>query len=128
MKLVIGGSFQGKKAYAQETFHIEETDMTDGALCERDAVFTARLVLHFHEYIRRFLGDAEFLEALPGRLKDQNPRVILVFNELGSGVVPVDAFDREYRERAGRLCCALAGEAEQVHRVLCGVGTVIKDV
>lgn len=128
MKLVIGGAFQGKKAYARETFHIEEGDWADGAVCERDAVFEAGLVLHFHEYIRRFLGEPEFLEALPATLLDRNPRVVLIINELGCGVVPVDAFDREYRERAGRLCCALAREAKQVHRVLCGIGTVIKDV
>ena len=128
MKLVIGGAFQGKKAYARETFQIEERDVADGLVCEQKAVFEAGLVLHFHEYIRRFLGEPEFLEALPQALLERNPRVVLVINELGSGVVPVDAFDRVYRERAGRLCCALAREAKQVHRVMCGIGTVIKDV
>ena len=58
---------------------------------------------------------------------DRNPQVVLVVNELGCGVVPMDAFDRKYRERAGRLCCALAREAEEVHRVLCGIGTRIKE-
>ena len=56
----------------------------------------------------------------------KKPSVILLCNELGSGVVPVEAFDREWREATGRLCCRLAAEAEEVHRVACGIGMVIK--
>lgn len=126
MKLVIGGSFQGKKSYALETFNIEEAVLADGAACERDAVFTAGMLFHFQDYVRRFLAEEEFLQALPKELLRRNPEIILVTNELGYGVVPVDAFDRKYREAHGRLCCALAKEAEQVHRVVCGIGTVIK--
>ena len=47
-------------------------------------------------------------------------------NELGYGVVPVDAFDRLWREKTGRICTELAGKAEEVHRVVCGIGMVIK--
>ncbi len=126
MKLVIGGSFQGKKSYALETFHIEEAALADGAVCKRDAVFTAGMLIHFQDYVRRFLIEEDFLQALPKELLKRNPEIILVTNELGYGVVPVDAFDRKYREAHGRLCCALAKEAEQVHRVVCGIGTVIK--
>ena len=47
-------------------------------------------------------------------------------NELGYGVVPTDSFDRAYREKTGRVCCRIAKEADEVHRVVCGIGTVIK--
>ena len=56
----------------------------------------------------------------------KNPDLILVTNELGYGVVPVDRFDREYREKTGRVCCEIAKQATEVHRVICGIGTVIK--
>ena len=46
--------------------------------------------------------------------------------ELGYGVVPVDQFDRADREKTGRACCKVAQSAQVVHRVGCGVGTVIK--
>jgi adenosyl cobinamide kinase/adenosyl cobinamide phosphate guanylyltransferase len=59
-------------------------------------------------------------------LMERNPDVVLVSNELGYGVVPIDAFDRKYREGTGRLCCLLAKEATEVHRVVCGLGQVIK--
>ena len=56
-----------------------------------------------------------------------NPDVILVSDEVGYGVVPIDAFDRAYRETVGRICTKLAGYSHRVTRVVCGIGTVIKD-
>ncbi len=125
MILVTGGCFQGKKAYACETFGIFEKDAVDGATCSPEAIRTARLLYHFHEYVRRMMQEGWELDV--DALTEQNPELILVTNELGCGVVPVDRFDREYRERVGRLCCEIAGRCSQVHRVMCGLGTVIKD-
>ena len=45
---------------------------------------------------------------------------------IGCGIVPMDPFQREVREQTGRVCTALAGKARRVHRVICGIGTVIK--
>ena len=33
---------------------------------------------------------------------------ILVTDEIGYGIVPIDPFEREYREETGRICCLLA--------------------
>lgn len=51
---------------------------------------------------------------------------VLVTDETGCGIVPADAFERLYREETGRLCCRIAGEAEEVWRVCCGIGMRIK--
>ena len=56
-----------------------------------------------------------------------NPDIVLISNELGYGVVPVDAFDRKYREAVGRICTKMAAAAKRVVRVTCGIGTVIKN-
>ena len=60
------------------------------------------------------------------RLAKENPDVVIVTNELGYGVVPVDAFDRKYRETTGRVCTQAACQADTVIRVVCGIGQVIK--
>ena len=125
MILVTGGCFQGKTDYACETFGIPMEEAADGASCPLEEVYQTRLLYHFHEYIRRLLE--ENLPFSVEKLKAENPEIILVTNELGYGVVPMDRFDREYRERTGRICCQIAKEAEKVHRVICGIGTVIKD-
>ena len=68
----------------------------------------------------------EAVRKLADELKEKNPEIVIVTNELGYGVVPVSAFDRRYREDTGRICCKLAAEAEEVWRVYCGIGTCIK--
>ena len=125
MILVTGGCFQGKKAYAYERFGICEEEGVDGAVCPMEALYSARLCYHFHEYIRRMMESGQ--EWSFERLKKENPQIVIVTNELGYGVVPVDAFDRAYREKTGRICCEIAKESSEVHRVICGIGTVIKD-
>lgn len=126
MILIIGGAFQGKKAYAEKTFSLKEEDFTDGACCTEEELYQAKAVLHFHEFVRRNLKEGRDIGEMAERILQKNPSVILLCNELGSGVVPVEAFDREWREATGRLCCRLAAEAEEVHRVVCGIGMVIK--
>ncbi|MBR1781118.1 MAG: bifunctional adenosylcobinamide kinase/adenosylcobinamide-phosphate guanylyltransferase [Oscillospiraceae bacterium] len=51
---------------------------------------------------------------------------VVIATEIGGGVVPVDAGQREARERAGRLACQLAQRAEVVVRVCCGLPQVLK--
>ena len=55
-----------------------------------------------------------------------NPDVILVMNQLGCGIVPMDRFDREYRELTGRMGCVLARQAEEVYLVNCGIAKRLK--
>ena len=47
--------------------------------------------------------------------------------EVGAGVIPLSASDREWRERAGRLACLLASRADIVVRMVCGVPVMVKD-
>ena len=119
-----GGCFQGKKKYVCEKFGFKVEDLTDGGACPMEALYSAKALYHFHEYIRRLMeAGREF--SLP-QLIEKNPDILLITNEQGYGVVPTDRFDREYREKTGRICCQIAKEAKEVHRIVCGVGTVIK--
>lgn len=124
MKLIIGGTFQGKTEYARNQYSVDQ--WADGRDCEWNAVFSARGIHHFHEYIRRMLKDGREVSGFADKLIKENPDVVIVTNELGYGVVPVEAFDRNYRETTGRICTVLAGASDEVTRVICGVGQVIK--
>ena len=87
----------------------------------------AQGVYNFHEYIREELKRCGDVSELAERLISQNPKLVIVSQEVGYGVVPVDAFDRKYREAVGRVCTKLAAYSQKVTRVVCGIGTVIKD-
>lgn len=129
MILITGGSFQGKKAYAMEQFEIMENELVDGATCPLDVLYEVKAVSHFHEYLKRLLENDRMPDAagLVDELEEKNPEIIIISNELGCGPVPLEHFDRKYREYTGRVCCEIAKRAKQVHRVVCGIGVVIKD-
>lgn len=124
MKLVIGGAYQGKRSYATEKYSIME--WADGRNCGFEEIFTCSGIHHFQEYVRRAVEENRDVTSLAEELAKKNRELIIVSNELGYGVVPVDAFDRRFREEHGRLCCRLAAESDEVVRVICGIGTVIK--
>ena len=125
MEMIIGGAFQGKSAYAKEA-HPEIT-WQNGADLGEEALMTAEGVLDFQEYIKKELKADRNVSGLAEKLWEKNPDIVLVSQEVGYGVVPMDAFDRKYREAVGRVCTGLAAKSSKVIRVVCGIGTVIKD-
>lgn len=125
MEMIIGGAFQGKSAYAKE--HFPDVVWISGGAAEEEELLHADGILGFHEYIRKEMKEGREVSTLAAKLIQENPEVILVSDEVGYGVVPIDAFDRAYREAVGRVCTELAAHSSRVVRVVCGIGTVIKD-
>ncbi len=110
MILVVGGAFQGKKEFAKKLA----------------AEKKRKVVNLFHNQIQRLLEEGEDGEAYIRNLLEETPDVVIVMDEVGAGVVPVERSDREYREAVGRAGQILAREAEEVYRVICGIGVRIK--
>ena len=125
MEMIIGGAYQGKAAYAKAQF--PDVDWKFGGEITEEELLKTAGVLGFQEYIRKALKAGEDLTGLAEKLAQQDPDVILVSEEVGYGIVPADAFERQYREAVGRVCTALAAKSRRVTRVVCGIGTVLKD-
>lgn len=138
MRLVIGGAYQGKLAYAQKTYGIAD-GWIDGAACAPEEIFSCRGIYNFHEYVKR-LAPAEarrgaeesplFLEQRAEQFAEElfrrNPELVIVANELGCGIVPLERSDRLWRELTGRICTCLAARSAEVVRVVCGIGVRLK--
>ena len=56
---------------------------------------------------------------------DASPAVVIA-HEIGSGVVPLNPFERILRERYGRFMTELAERAERVERIFCGLSERLK--
>lgn len=127
MKLIIGGYAQGKLQHVLKTYHLDTYKVYDGALLKEIVKGNETLILnHFHNWVKECIlcggcPEEEILSFL-GEYQD----CIIISDEIGNGIVPVDAWEREYRERVGRLLIDLAKEAEEVERVICGIGQRIK--
>ena len=129
MKLVIGGYAQGKLQYVINNYFIETEMIWDGELpkLQEDMVQKGTIIFnHFHQWVRSCLVEGTALEEKIWQFLEQYPDCIIISDEIGNGIVPVDSFEREYRERTGRLLVELARKAEEVVRVLCGIGQKIK--
>ena len=127
MKLIIGGAFQGKKEYAKQQFSLQEDQMRDGKEADFEELFRVPCLYHFHEWIQKGLKLGWDFDGITERLLQENPELILISNELGYGAVPMESFDRTYRETTGRICTKIAAESQMVIRVVCGMGMVIKN-
>ena len=103
MVLIVGGAAQGKLDFAREKLGV--TAWSDGVLGPESCVHN----------LHRALRD------LP------DPREgVLICDEVGCGVTPLDRGEREWRELVGRICCELAERAQAVYRVRCGLGERLK--
>ena len=139
MKLIIGGLAQGKLHYVLQKEENEQCIIFDGVLPEEGQIQEARkeagseektlIINHFHHVVKQELAEnrtPEELEVDVMEFVEKHPEVILICDEIGNGIVPVDAFERTYREQTGRILIRLAQKADEVVRVLCGIGQRIK--
>ncbi len=127
MKLVIGGTAQGKLEYVLRKYGLQQNMVWDGCIqnhLERDEKFV--VINHFHQWVkgRIISGGCPEDEILP--FLDCNKDCIIICDEVGNGIVPIDPFEREYRERMGRILVQLAKRAEGVERIICGIAQKIK--
>ena len=127
MKLIIGGYAQGKLRYVLQRYALDKTMVLDGTVpgdeTPRDKTV---IVNHFHNWVRACILQGDCPEEAIRMVLERHPDCIIISNEIGSGIVPADASDREYRERTGRILVELADRAEEVERVICGIGQRIK--
>ena len=94
MEMIIGGAYQGKTEYAKKEY--PDLIWEEGSSLSREELFAAEGVLNFHEFIRREIKAGREVSDLAEALIRKNPKVVLVSQEVGYGVVPIDAFDRKY--------------------------------
>lgn len=112
MKLIVGGFASGKRAYAKAHFPQE---VKDGLLID-----------DLHLLIKQALKRGEDTDAYVSQLIQDHPDAVILCDEIGLGIVPIDPFERAWREAVGRACCRIAQEAQTVIRVICGLGQVLK--
>lgn len=104
MILIIGGLSQGKREYAAKLWPEK------------------KIVAGLQEKLRGVTDGRAFAETLLAQYAD----AVLICDEIGCGVVPLDPEERRWREETGRCLAALAAAAAEVHRVCCGLGMRLK--
>lgn len=126
MIFIIGGSYQGKREYALNQFHLTEQDVF---VCTEETTeidLSKCVISNIDRFalgcIKRGEEPKDYWEKHLSALRN----AILISDDISCGVVPIDATIRAWREATGRANNYLAREADQVIRVFCGLGQVIK--
>ena len=91
-------------------------------------VYVATLLYDYRECLPRVIEDraGEEMREILRLLRQSGKSVILVTNEVGSGIVPPDAVSRLFRDVAGRVNRLAAAEAEEVYLSVSGLAVEIK--
>lgn len=110
MRLILEGFGQGARAYAACAFP------------------KATVIFDYQERVREELkrGLDPLEEAARMKERADWTNLVILTQEIGCGIVPLDAFERKWREVNGRVNCYFAKEAEEVVRVTAGIGQRIK--
>lgn len=125
MNLIIGGAFQGKRDFAKRKYHLTDEQVFT-CTAQGEADFSAPCIAGLEEFVfycvRHGKDAVAFFET--HRAAWQNS--VLICGDISCGVVPMEAENRAWREETGRLCAYLAGEAQQVYRIFCGLEQRLK--
>jgi len=124
MLLIIGGAYQGKLDYATNRLP-EQSVFTCSA---DDPSFNAdyQIIDKFHLLVLAQLrADIDTLDWIEQNTELLNGKTIIA-DDINSGVVPIEAEMRRWRELLGRSLGLLTRQADEVVRLFCGIPTRLK--
>lgn len=153
MELYIGGFAQGKLEYVQnkkaeeaisiamvidcaQSDYQKTLQSIDNKIKNENAdvnnianVNDIVIINHLHMWVKDLLREGMEESEVQSTILSwvaTHPNTILICDELGNGIVPLEKMDRIWREQTGRLMIELAKQAERVERILCGLGQRLK--
>lgn len=138
MELVIGGRAQGKLAYVLTKYQNAEVisgsdpgwkEKLETAIQSESAKTVPIVWNEFHLSMKDWLSKGMELDELwnvTATLMQEIPTLVIISDEIGNGIVPMDREERRWREETGRMLCRIAAKATLVERVSCGLPIRIK--
>lgn len=124
MILITGGASQGKLKFVMEYFKPDE--IIDGFDCILAIPKNTECLINYHELIKRLMLENIDTAEFTKKFCAENQNAVIIMNEVGSGIIPIEKSEREWRENVGKCGCIIAERADTVIRMICGIPTVIK--
>ncbi|MBR6477843.1 MAG: bifunctional adenosylcobinamide kinase/adenosylcobinamide-phosphate guanylyltransferase [Lachnospiraceae bacterium] len=125
MELLIGGMAQGKLEYALMKYP-NAVVISDLKECLEEGNY---ILKDLHLITKKLLAEGKAPDELWSLLRGMIsgcPSLVIISDEVGNGIVPMEKEERRWREETGRLLCKIAKEAESVTRICCGIPVKIK--
>ena len=116
----------GKRAYAESLYKnfdfIYDLESCEPEIIEEGFNLILNLQAGTKNLLSRNINVLEFFESKLEILRDS----ILIGDEISSGVIPIEKFERQWRDETGRLYQFLAKEADTVDRIFAGLPLRLK--
>ena len=126
MVLILGAAYAGKRDIAHQIYGVEA--FCSGADADFSVILNAAAVTDYQILVCRILDAGKSPQEFTNRLLSQNPDAVILMNEVGAGIVPLERTERIWREECGICAQMLARHAETVIRVVCGLPQLLKGV
>lgn len=140
MIFIIGGYAQGKLSFAKSLIksrNCQNSNNTIDCMITEEPLYPGSdsdadgfcIFHHINIWARKTYSqnpDPEFAWNQICAMHSRFPDLIMISEEIGNGIVPMDRDERLFREWMGRLQCRIAAESDQVYRVHCGLAQKIK--
>lgn len=124
MILIIGGAYQGKLDYSKTVLGISDAEIY---FCNASKIdFSKKCIYRLEEFTRACVSENVDPVSYFSKHHELWQDSILICRDISSGVVPVNADDRAWRQANGRLCRYLSKEASRVIRIFCGLEQRLK--
>lgn len=112
MIFVTGGYKSGKRQFVIDNLNYSLDDFTDDLDDNNSNVIFNLQDMNIIDY------DTTLIKLLK--------KQVIICNELGCGIVPIEKELRKKRDLIGKLCIEIASKADEVYRVYAGIGVKIK--
>lgn len=124
MTFIFGGAHQGMEEYACTALGAQEIHTLTGndACIDFSSPVIGSLERFVLGCVQRGESAVDYFRAHEAEWQN----AVLIGMDFSCGVVPMDAQMRLWRDENGRLNNYLAGKAERVVRMFCGIAQVIK--
>ena len=130
MHVYIGGAHNGKRDYVKKTLANQDSEWFEGTLPgdsyphNPDTIQTV-VIAGLEEWLAKTAFSeedaiAQVLDAVSGR------DAVFILTDIGRGIVPIDAGQRQLRDTCGRLYQRLIAEADEVTRIWYGIPQLVK--
>jgi adenosylcobinamide kinase/adenosylcobinamide-phosphate guanylyltransferase len=126
MRVVIGGAHNGKRDYVKRLLVDEQYEWIDCSAEKLDIPSGCTVVIDRIEHwlIQTDASEAEAIEFIGKSVEGKD--VIFILTDIGRGIVPMDAKQRELRDACGRLYQRLIAQADEVTRIWYGLAQTLK--
>ena len=123
MILVVGGAGAGKRDFVRARLGVGADEVADAELVAASCLDNLQDLLRDPDVLPDEAADPVGHAAAIDRIAAYR---VVICDEVGCGLVPLDPAQARWRERVGRACCELARRATCVVRVCCGIPAYLK--